>query len=99
MAGQIITSEELARHSGSPALIRAGYFSPAVRAGPFVYISGTAARDRSKDIRGQTVEVFDHIGRILAEVGYDLSDLVKIQGGKKDLTRLLFLPYADSPRL
>jgi len=79
MAGKVITSEELARLSAAPDFVRQGYFSPAVQAGPFVYISGTAAQDRSKDVRGQTREVFDYMARVLAEVGYGLSDIVKIQ--------------------
>ena len=79
MPGKIITSEELAQRSAAPDLVRAGYFSPAVQAGPFVYVSGTAAHDFSKDIRGQTTEVFDYIARVLAEAGYALTDVVKIQ--------------------
>ena len=70
MAGRVITSDDLARSSS---------FSPAVKAGPFVYVSGTAPFDASKDMEGQATEVFEYISRVLAEVGYALSDVVKVQ--------------------
>lgn len=70
MAGKVITSEELARSRS---------FSPAVKAGPFVYVSGAAPFDSSKDMEGQATEVFEYISRVLAEVGYSLSDVVKVQ--------------------
>lgn len=79
MAGKIITSEELAWRSGAPELIRSGALSPAVQAGPFVYVSGTGAQDLSKDIRGQTEEIFAYMLRVLAEAGCEMSDVVKIQ--------------------
>ena len=70
MAGKVITSEELARSRS---------FSPAVKAGPFVYLSGAAPFDGSKDMEGQATEVFEYISTVLAEVGYALSDVVKVQ--------------------
>ena len=80
MAGKIVTSEELARSHALPDLIRSGSFSPAVKAGPFVYVSGTAARDTSKDMREQSTDCFEYISQVLAEVGYSMSDVVKLQG-------------------
>ena len=79
MAGKIITSEELAQNSGAPEQIRSGALSPGVRAGPFVYVSGTGARDLGKDIRGQTEEILGYISRVLAEAGCEMRDVVKIQ--------------------
>jgi hypothetical protein len=38
MAGNVVRSEALARASAIPDLIRGGYFSPAMCAGPFVYL-------------------------------------------------------------
>ena len=70
MAGKVITSEELARSRS---------FSPAVKAGPFVYVSGAAPFDSSKDMEGQATEVFEYISRVLAEAGYSLCDVVKVQ--------------------
>ena len=79
MAGRIITSEELASSSSLPDFVRSGAFSPAVKAGPFVYISGTLAKDTSKDMRGQADEVFGYIAKVLDEAGYSMIDVVKIQ--------------------
>lgn len=79
MAGQIITSNELADLNAVPDLVRSRAFSPAVKAGPFVFIAGTLAQDRSKDIRGQATEVFEYIARVLGEAGYSMTDIVKIQ--------------------
>ena len=70
MAGKVITSDALARSRS---------FSPAVKAGPFVYVSGAAPFDGSKDMRGQATEVFEYISRVLAEVEYLLTDVVKVQ--------------------
>jgi hypothetical protein len=46
MAGQVITSEVLARTHAAPEFIREGSFPPAVKAGPFVSVSRTAACKR-----------------------------------------------------
>jgi enamine deaminase RidA (YjgF/YER057c/UK114 family) len=70
MSGLIITSDKLSRSRS---------FSPAVKAGPFVYVSGTAPFDASKDIEGQTAEVFEYISQVLDEVNYSLQDVVKVQ--------------------
>ena len=69
MAGQVITTQELSRSRS---------FSPAVKAGPFVYVSGAAPFDGTKDMHGQATEVFEYISRVLAEVKYSLSDIVKV---------------------
>ena len=87
MAGKVITSEKLALLRAVPDMVRSGMYSPGVKAGPFVYVSGTGARDLSKDIKGQATEIFEHISQVLAEVGYSLRDVVRIQtfvGDKED---------------
>ena len=70
MSGLIVTSDKLSRSRS---------FSPAVKAGPFVYVSGAAPFDASKDIEGQTTEVFEYISQVLGEVNYSLQDVVKVQ--------------------
>jgi enamine deaminase RidA (YjgF/YER057c/UK114 family) len=78
MAGKIITSEKLARMHGVPDLVRSGSFSPGVKAGPFVFVSGCSARDTSQDIRRQTEEAFEYMSMVLAEAGCSLGDVVKL---------------------
>ena len=78
MAGKVIASEELARIHAAPDLVRSGNFSPGMKAGPFVYVSGCAASDMSKDIRGQAEEVFEYMSKVLDEVGYSMGDVVKV---------------------
>ena len=51
MAGRVIASEELARTHLAPDLIRSGNFSPGMKAGPFVFVSGSAASDRASAAR------------------------------------------------
>ena len=78
MAGNIITSPELIRSHGNPDLVKTT-FSPAVQAGPFVFVSGTGAQDTSQDCRGQTEQVFQYISQVLAEAGYALRDVIRVQ--------------------
>ena len=79
MAGRVIASEELARTHLAPDLVRSGNFSPGMKAGPFVFVSGSAASDLSKDIRGQAQEVLEYISGVLEEVDYSMNDIVKVQ--------------------
>ena len=78
MAGKGISSEELARVHAAPDLVRSGSFVPGVKAGPFVFVSGCAASDTSKDMRGQSEEAFEYMSKVLDEVGYSLSDVIKL---------------------
>ena len=78
MAGNVIVSEELASKSAAPHVVRGGMLSPGMKAGPFVYVSGAAASDLSLDFRGQTEQIYEYISLVLKEVGYDLSDVVKL---------------------
>ncbi len=78
MTRQVIASEELARQHAAPDLVRSGAFSPAVKAGPFIFVSGCAAAEITQDMRGQSEEAFRYMSLVLAEAGYAMSDVVKI---------------------
>ena len=57
-------------------------FSPAIRAGDFVYVSGQVAHDANGElvaggIVAQTRRTIDNMRRILAEAGCTLDDVVK----------------------
>ena len=84
MAGSTITSDILAENHVMPELIRSGSFAPGIKAGPLVYVSGSAAKDLTKDMAGQAEEVFEYIGQVLSEAGYSLGDVIKIQAYVKD---------------
>ena len=87
MAGRIIASSALAEAHPRPQLVRSGNFNPGVKAGPFVYVSGCGAKDTAKDMRGQAEEIFEYMALILAEVGYSMQDVVKIQAFVTDKTQ------------
>jgi 2-iminobutanoate/2-iminopropanoate deaminase len=59
-----------------------GPYTPAVRAGRLLFISGQIALDpetgtlRNDDIETETRQVLDNIGRILRASGYDSSEVV-----------------------
>lgn len=67
---------EGAFHSGAP-------YSPAIIAGPFVFVSGAVPYSLidgspvTGDIKVQTAQVLDNIERVLAEVNLGLDDIVK----------------------
>lgn len=57
-------------------------FSPAIRAGDFVYVSGQVAYDANGElvaggIVAQTQQTIDNLRRILAEAGCTLDDVIK----------------------
>ncbi len=79
MAGKVIRSEALIEAHPVPELIRSGAFAPAVRAGPSIYVSGCIANDLTKDMGGQAEEIFDYIQMALAEEGFEMADVVKLQ--------------------
>ena len=79
MTRSVVTSEELARLSAAPDLVRRGHFSPAVAAGPFVFVSGIGARDVTEGVEGQTQQVFEYLKAVLAAAGCVLDDVVKLQ--------------------
>lgn len=78
-------AEELQRQTGSawvsptPVI---GPYTPAVRAGRLLFVSGQIALDpetgmlRGDDIETETRQVLDNIGRILRASGYDSSEVV-----------------------
>jgi enamine deaminase RidA (YjgF/YER057c/UK114 family) len=69
--------------SGGPWESVIGY-SRAVKAGPYVHVSGTTATvdgvlQHEGDAYGQTKVAYGIIAEALAEVGYDLSDIVRVR--------------------
>ncbi len=63
-------------HSGAP-------YSPALRRGPFLFLSGAVPVDRSDgstvgaDIRAQTAQVISNLEAVLAADGASIADVVK----------------------
>lgn len=58
-------------------------FSPAVKAGPFLFVSGQASVDDGGQIilgtfREEFLRSFQNVERILAAAGYTLQDVVKV---------------------
>jgi len=78
-------ADELNRQTGtawiSPTPV-IGPYTPAVRAGRLLFVSGQIALDpetgalRNEDIETETRQVLDNIGRILRASGYDSSEVV-----------------------
>ncbi len=69
--------------SGGPWESVIGY-SRAVKAGPYVHVSGTTATvdgvlQHEGDAYGQTKVAYEIIAKALAEVGYDLGDVVRVR--------------------
>jgi enamine deaminase RidA (YjgF/YER057c/UK114 family) len=79
MAGTVIRSEALEEAHPLPEMIRTGAFSAAVKAGPFIYVSGCIAKDLDAGMREQARELFEYIKLALGEEGYSLGDVVKLQ--------------------
>lgn len=61
-----------------------GPYSPAVRAGPFVYVSGQVPRDPitgelvGDDVATQTRQTLSNVQRLLARAGASLSDVISV---------------------
>jgi len=61
-----------------------GPYSPAVRAGDFVYVSGQTPRDlvsgslRGSDVATQTRVVLSNVQTVLAQAGASMSDVVSV---------------------
>lgn len=61
-----------------------GAYSPAVRAGDFIYVSGQVPRDAisgeivGDDVRSQTRQVLRNVERTLAAAGATLTDIVSV---------------------
>jgi enamine deaminase RidA (YjgF/YER057c/UK114 family) len=69
--------------SGGPWESVIGY-SRAVKAGPYVHVSGTTATvdgvlQHEGDAYGQTKVAYEIIAKALAEAGYDLGDVVRVR--------------------
>ena len=61
-----------------------GPYSPAVRAGGFIYVSGQTPRDPvsgtlvGSDVAAQTRQTLSNVERLLAEAGASMSDVVSV---------------------
>lgn len=78
MAGTVICSTALEKAHAHPEMIRSGAFSPGMKAGPFLYVSGCIAGDLTQDMTGQAREEFGYVELVLQEAGYMLADVVKL---------------------
>ncbi len=69
---------------GSDVPAPVGAYSPAVRAGPFIFVSGQVPRDLAtgelvgNDVESQTAQVVKNLERVLAAAGASLSDIVSV---------------------
>jgi 2-iminobutanoate/2-iminopropanoate deaminase len=69
---------------GDDVPMPAGAYSPAVRAGGFVFVSGQVPRDPvtgklvGDDVEGQTKQVVANVERALRAAGAELSDVVSV---------------------
>ncbi len=80
-----LVREELSTASRREALTSAaviGPYSPAVRVGEFLFVSGQIALDpstgqlRQENIEAETAQVLDNVMRVLRSAGYDSSHVV-----------------------
>lgn len=82
-------------------------FSPAVQAGPYVFISGQASVDETGNIVNGTFEEecrrsFDNLGKILAAAGLGFEDVVQVRnyvGQQSDLPQFnaIYREYFSAP--
>ena len=86
MTGKVIRSEALEEAHAHPEMIRSGAFSPGMKAGPFLYVSGCIAEDLTQDMTGQATQEFSYVELVLKEAGYALTDVVKLQAFITDAT-------------
>lgn len=69
---------------GSEVPAPVGAYSPAVRAGPFIFVSGQVPRDPvtgelvGTDVESQTAQVVKNLERVLTAAGASLSDIVSV---------------------
>ncbi|MFQ6080939.1 MAG: RidA family protein [Candidatus Bathyarchaeia archaeon] len=70
MQKEIVTTKAAPAVPGIP-------YSPAVKIGQFVFVSGQVGDDPKSDIKTQTREVLEKIKALLEEAGTSLSNVVK----------------------
>ncbi len=76
MARDAVTTDKIAAPVGP--------FSPAVRAGEFVYLSGQVAQDPATgrlidgDVAAQTEQIFSNLEAVLEAVGKTLADVIRV---------------------
>ncbi len=80
-----IVQEEMSRYEGKQIVKPVdviGPYSPAVRVGPFLFVSGQIALDqatgvlRNESIEAETRQVLDNLMHILRAAGYDSSHVI-----------------------
>ena len=85
------------------------FFSPGLRAGDFVFVSGQVPRDPSTGeivgttIEEQTAQVLENIKTILAEGGATMTDVVKVSAHLSDLANFdgynkVYIKYFPDPK-
>ena len=67
MAGTVIRSKTLEDAHAHPEMIRSGAFSPAMQAGPFLYVSGCIAGALTHDMTGHAQQECSYGELVLQE--------------------------------
>lgn len=89
----IVPKQMIKTPNGPPAR---GAYSPALRAGDFIYVAGQSARDKNLNVLGTTIEeqtskTIENIEVILQDAGASLADVIKATVHLSDLS--LFQRY------
>lgn len=61
-----------------PGTPKAGPYSPGVKVGNLIFVSGQGPKPGSDDIKDQTLSTFENIKTILEAAGAKVSDIVKV---------------------
>jgi len=61
-----------------PGTPKAGPYSPAIKSGNLIFVSGQGPKPGSDDIKDQTLSTFENIKTILEAAGAKISDIVKV---------------------
>jgi 2-iminobutanoate/2-iminopropanoate deaminase len=69
--------KEIVVTPGLPGKITAVPYSPAVKAGRFVFVSGQVGDDQKTDVKIQTRQTLEKIKSLLEEAGTSLDNVVK----------------------
>lgn len=79
--------------SGTPVPLPAGAYSPGVRAGDFIFVSGQVPRDPRTgalvgegDVRAQTRQTLANLAGVLAAAGATMADVVSVTVHLADVT-------------
>lgn len=69
--------------AGMRSVVESGAYSPAVRAGDFLFVSGQVGRDRNMEVVSSSLEdhiraTFDNLVTVLREAGAGVGDVVEL---------------------